>query len=87
MAITIKNEEVELLVREVAREERTSLTEAVHTALKGHLAQIRGRRREPVLLETLLTIGARCAALPDLDQRSAEDILDYNADGVFCHGG
>lgn len=87
MAITIKNEEVERLVRHVAQEEQISLTEAIHSALKLHLAQVQGKRREPALQETLLTISARCAALPDLDQRPADEILDYDETGVPRHGG
>ena len=30
----------------------------------------------------LRTIGARCAALPDLDRRSAEEILGYDEHGL-----
>jgi len=30
----------------------------------------------------LLEIGRRCAALPDMDPRSAEEILGYDKDGV-----
>lgn len=87
MAITIKNDEVERLVREVAREEQTSLTEAIRSALNGRLALVRGRRRVPALQETLLGISARCAAMPDLDQRSANEILGYDENGVPRHGG
>ncbi len=87
MAITIKNEEVEQLVREVARRERVSLTEAIHSALKLRLAQVQGKRREPALLETLRGISERCAALPDRDVRSADEILGYDGTGVPRHGG
>lgn len=86
MPITIKSEVVERLVREVAREEQASLTEAIHSALQLQLAQVRGRRRQPALQEILLRISARCAALPDLDKRSAEEILGYDGTGVPRHG-
>lgn len=86
MPITIKNDEVERLVREVARAEQISLTEAIHSALKAYLAQVRGKRREPALREILLGIGARCAAMPDLDRRSANEILGYDEFGVLHHG-
>lgn len=86
MAITIKNDEVERLVREVAREEQTSLTEAIHSALKLQLAVARGKRRQPALREILLSISARCSALPDLDKRSADEILGYDDAGVPRHG-
>jgi antitoxin VapB len=86
MAITIKNDEVERLVREVAREEQTSLTEAIHSALKLQLAVTRGKRRQPALREVLLSISARCSALPDLDKRSADEILGYDDTGIPHHG-
>jgi antitoxin VapB len=86
MPITIKNEEVEQLVRELAREEQTSLTEAIHAALKLQLAQLRGKRRQPILKETLLSISARCSALPDLDNRAADEILGYDETGVSRDG-
>ena len=38
--------------------------------------------KEPDLAEELLAIGKRCAALPLLDKRSAEQILGYNAQGL-----
>lgn len=87
MPITIKNEEVERLVREVAREEKISLTEAIRSALKLRLAQVQGKRSEPALRETLLNISARCSALPDVDRRSADEILGYDDTGVPGHGG
>jgi len=33
--------------------------------------------------EDLLEIGKRCAALPDLDGRNADEILGYNEFGVW----
>ena len=34
------------------------------------------------LVQEMLKIGGRCAALPDLDTRSADEILGYGDDGV-----
>ena len=87
MPITIRNHEVEQLAREVAREQQTSLTSAIHSALKLYLAQMQGKRREPSLQQSLLQISARCAALPDIDPRSADEILGYDKHGLPCHGG
>lgn len=87
MPITLKNEEVEQLAREVARLGDTTLTDAIGTALKDWLAQNRGRRRVPALKESLLEISVRCSSLPDLDSRSAEDILAYDERGTTGHGG
>lgn len=41
------------------------------------------RRTAPDLFETLMAIGRRCGALPDLDTRSAEEILGYDGIGAF----
>ena len=41
-------------------------------------------RDEPLrIAEELLEIGRRCTALPDLDGRSADEILGYNEFGVW----
>ena len=36
----------------------------------------------PLRAEDLLEIGKRCAALPELDPRSAEEILGYDEQGL-----
>jgi hypothetical protein len=86
MPITIKNEKVERLAREAAREANTSMTQAILEALELQMAQRRGKRREPILKETLLDISERCSSLPDLDKRSVDEILDYDSSGVPSHG-
>jgi len=42
----------------------------------------------PDLTKELMEIGTRCAALPDHDKRSPEEILSYNEKGFFdeLHG-
>lgn len=87
MPITLKNQEVEQLAREVARLGQTTLTDAIGTALKAWMVQNRGRRQVPVLRESLLEISARCASLPDCDGRSADEILGYDERGTTGHGG
>lgn len=87
MPITLKNEEVESLAREAARLGRTTLTQAIGTALKAWMAQNRGTRRVPVLRESLMEMSVRCASLPDRDSRSAEEILGYDERGTTGHGG
>jgi antitoxin VapB len=34
------------------------------------------------LAEKILRIGRRCAALPDLDNRSADEVLGYDENGL-----
>ena len=81
MALSIRNEETEKLAREVARETGESITEAIHVALEERLLRLSGRRVVPDLAAEILRIGARCAALPDRDTRSPDEILGYGPDG------
>jgi antitoxin VapB len=83
MALSIKNVRAEQLAREVAAVSGDTLTQAVLRALEERLERLKGRRNTPDLVETLLTISNRCGALPDLDSRSADEILGYGPDGSF----
>jgi antitoxin VapB len=83
MAISIKNDRAEKLARQVASETGESLTEAVIHSLEERLERLKGRRSAPDLAETLMAIGRRCSSLPDLDTRSAEEILGYDEKGAF----
>ena len=88
MPISIKNPEVEHLARTVAAESGESLTDAVRHSLEERLERIRGSRRAPTTFEFIMEISQRCAELPDRDDRSAEEILGYDARGTFIdHGG
>ena len=82
MAIRIRNPETERLARELARRTGASITEAITTALREQLAREDGKRAGPRLGDELPAIGRRCAALPDLDRRSAEEILGYDEIGL-----
>ena len=82
MAVSIKNEETERLARELAKRTGVSITEAITTALR---RRSRVRKESAVRREfatRLLAIGRRCAALPDLDTRSPEEILGYDEIGL-----
>lgn len=83
MALSIKNEKAELLARQVARETGESLTAAVLHSLEERLERLKGRRTAPDLVETILSISARCGALPDLDERSPDAILGYDEHGAL----
>ena len=85
MALSIKNPEVEALARELARVSRKPITEVVRDSLKRELerAKVIARvRPEPDLAERLMAIGRRCAALPVLDDRSPDEILGYDENGL-----
>jgi antitoxin VapB len=83
MAISIKNDRAEKLARQVAAETGESLTEAVIHSLEERLERLKGRRSAPDLAEKLMAIGRRCSSLPDLDTRSADEILGYDDQGAF----
>jgi antitoxin VapB len=82
MALSIRNSRTEALARELARQAGESITDAITRALEDRLARIRNRRVEQDLAAQLMEIAARCREMPDLDSRSAEEILGYDADGA-----
>ena len=82
MALSIKDPEADRLARELATRTGETLTEAVVVALRERLARETGRARAVPLAEELAAIRRRCAALPVLDTRSAEEILGIDHDGL-----
>jgi antitoxin VapB len=82
MGITIKNPNADRLAREVARLSGENLTQAIINALEERLEQLKARRSATILTEQILEISQRCSALPDLDQRNPDEILDYESRGV-----
>ena len=83
MALSIKNPVAEKLARDLARETGMSMTQSVILALEEALLRAQGRRIAPSTKEAILEISDRCAALPDLDTRRAEEILSYDEYGAF----
>jgi len=82
MPLNIKNAEADRLAHDLAEKTGETLTEVVIKALRERLMRYEGRKF-PLSLETeLMDIGRRCAALPDVDQRNADEILGYNEIGV-----
>jgi antitoxin VapB len=82
MAISLKDPEADRLAREVAARTGETLTAAVIVALKERLARLKGQRRRRPLRDELREIGRRCAALPTLDDRPADEIVAYDERGV-----
>ena len=78
MALSIKNREVEHLARELARISGKPITEAVRDSLKRELERAKvvaqARPKEDDFVERVMAIARRCAALPVLDNRSADEI-------------
>lgn len=82
MALNIRNPRAEQLAREVAGESGENLTQAIIHALEERLERLRGRRTTTDTAEEIIRISRRCSSLPDLDQRSPEEILGYDHIGV-----
>ena len=82
MALSIRNPRAEQLVREVAAESGENLTQAIIHALEQRLERLRGRRTISDTAQEIMKISKRCSSLPDQDQRTPEEILDYNQTGI-----
>jgi antitoxin VapB len=83
MALSLKDAETDRLAREVAQLTGESLTEAVRTALAERLERERRKRgRTKGLAERLNELAKECAALPDYDTRSPDEIIGYDEYGV-----
>jgi antitoxin VapB len=82
MALNIKNAEADELARQLAEKTGRSITEVVVNALRDSLARETARSGKRSLGDELREIGRRCAELPDLDTRSAEEIIGFDEIGV-----
>ena len=82
MALNIKDQTADRLVRELAAETGESLTAAITVAVRERLERLHGavprerRRRE------LAAIARRSAGRTVRDPRSADEILGYGPDGL-----
>lgn len=79
MPLNIDNPEIEALVRKLAEKTGESAKQAVERSICERLERIDGARS---LAEELDEIGKTCAALPDLDTRSPDEILGYDKNGL-----
>jgi antitoxin VapB len=83
MALSIKSAEADRLARQVAALTGESLTEAITTSLRQRLERERRRRgQRGGIAERLNQIAKDCAALPDIDPRSPDEIIGYDEFGV-----
>ncbi len=82
MPLSIKHPEADELARSLAALTGQSITDVVIRALREQLLRETGRRSAPRLAEELRTISDRCAALPDHDTRSPEEIIGFDEYGL-----
>lgn len=84
MALSLKDPETDRLAREVAALTGETLTDAIRIALAERLGRERLRRGETVrLADRLEQLGLECASLPDFDTRSPDEIVGYDATGMW----
>jgi antitoxin VapB len=83
MALSLKDPETDSLARQVASLTGETLTQAVREALRERLRQEQIKRGErPWDDGAIQAIIDRCAALPVLDDRTDDDILGYDENGL-----
>ena len=82
MALSIKHPQADELARRLASATRRSITGAVIRALRAELQRETGRRMVPRLQDEMRAISDRCAALPDLDKRTPEEIIGFDERGL-----
>lgn len=82
MALNIKNAETVGLVQELAAETGESLTEAITVAVRERLDSMRRRQRRQEIVSSVREIQEFLRGVPDVDTRSADEILDYDAFGL-----
>jgi len=82
MPLSIKNNKAENLARKVADETGESITEAIQKSLEERLARLKSQRRTPALAGQIDDLLRRVDALPTLDQRSPDQILGYDENGL-----
>lgn len=88
MAIHIKDTETERLARELAARSGESITQSTKRAITERLARIRGGggrnsdKNRNVQRAEICRIVQRIAALPELDPRSAEEIIGFDESGL-----
>ncbi|MDQ2084235.1 type II toxin-antitoxin system VapB family antitoxin [Xanthobacteraceae bacterium Astr-EGSB] len=84
MAVLIKDEEADRLIRELAERTGETITDAVKIAVRERLSHMPLHRDEISARKRMLTeIVAAFDAMPTVDARTPDEILGYNEHGVF----
>jgi antitoxin VapB len=86
VALNIKNTETEKLARELARRRKQSITQAVTEVLRREVERERKRPRREDTAERLRRIEGivqEVKTLPILDDRTADEVLGYDDQGLF----
>lgn len=82
MALHLEDPETDSLARQVAALTGESLTQAVRTALSDRLKREKWRRGLAVTVDDFEDMFRRFDALPVLDDRTPDEILGYDENGL-----
>ncbi len=81
MGISIKHDEIERLIRELANRRGTSLTEAIGAAVRNELEREGVGGRQEDFIERVRRIQDRVRTY-EIDPRSADEIIGYDETGL-----
>jgi antitoxin VapB len=81
MAVLIKDAETDRIVRELAARTGETLTEAVRKAAERRLASLPPLKRQVDMVKVRALL-AEIDALPVIDNRSADEIIGYDENGL-----
>lgn len=82
MALNIKDPTTDRLARELAKETGETITAAITVALRERLDRVAGGSPYEEKLRRIRAIVAQTRELPVLDDRSADEILGYDENGL-----
>jgi antitoxin VapB len=83
MPLSIKAPEADRLARELADTTGETITDAVIVAMRERLErEKRKRESKQQLIEDLMAIANHCASLPVLDDRTEDEIMGWNENGL-----
>ena len=83
MPLSIKDPEADRLARKVAQITGETITEAVLHSLRDRLAKVERSAAEiEDVVADAMAIADHCASLPLLDNRSADEIIGYDENGL-----
>jgi antitoxin VapB len=84
MGLSIKNAEVEMLIRQLADQRGISMTEALRQAVAHEIARDAAAKEAALQakIARVMAIVAELQKLPVLDNRSADEILGYDENGL-----
>jgi antitoxin VapB len=82
MPLNIKDPTTERFVRDLAAETGEGITVTIRKAVEDRLERVRRDKRAGRMKSDIIAIAKRCSSLPDFDQRSADEILGYDENGL-----